>query len=116
MTGVIPASPAGRVEVEDPVHVAVVGDAERRLAVGDRRRDQVVDPGRAVEHRELGVGVQVGERPVAPAPPRPPSRCPQVLGYLWTNYSDVVPVCRPIAAALRGSGACSGPIRGPGYR
>ena len=63
MTGLMPVVPAGLVEVEDPVHVAVVGDPERRLAVGDRRRDEVVDPGRAVEHRELGVGVQVGERP-----------------------------------------------------
>ena len=25
--------------------------------------DQVLDPGGTVEHRELGVGVQVGERP-----------------------------------------------------
>ena len=54
---------AGGVEVEDPVHVAVVGDPEGGLAVLDRRLDQVLDPGGTVEHRELGVGVQVGERP-----------------------------------------------------
>ena len=61
------------VEVEDPVHVAVVGDAERRLAVGDRLGDQLVEPGRAVEHRELGVDVEVGER-VAHVALGPPSR------------------------------------------
>ena len=54
---------ARRVEVEDPVHVAVVGDTEGRLTVLHRRLHQVGDPRRPVEHRELGVGVEVGERP-----------------------------------------------------
>ena len=49
------------VEVEDAVHVAVVGDAHRRLAVGHRRGHDVADPGRSVEHRELGVLMQVDE-------------------------------------------------------
>ena len=49
------------VELQRPVHVAVVGDAERRLPVGDRLGDQLVEPGRPVEHRELGVDVEVGE-------------------------------------------------------
>ena len=59
---------AGLVEVEDPVHVPVVGDAERRLAVGHRRGDEVADPGRAVEHGELGVGVQMRKRPLRHRP------------------------------------------------
>ena len=51
--------PAGLVEVEDPVHVAVIGDAQRRLPVGHRGGHQLADPGCAVEHGELGVGVQM---------------------------------------------------------
>jgi hypothetical protein len=39
----------------------VVGDAERRLTVGDRLGDEIVEARRAVEHRELGVDVEVGE-------------------------------------------------------
>jgi hypothetical protein len=50
------------VEVERAVHVAVIGDADGRLAVADRLRHQFVEPCRAIEHRELGVHVQVGER------------------------------------------------------
>jgi hypothetical protein len=53
--------PALLVEVEDPVHVAVVRDPDRGLTVGLGRRDQVVDAGRPIEHGELGVQVQVGE-------------------------------------------------------
>ena len=49
------------VERQDPVHVAVVGDADRRLAVGRGRRHDVVDTCGAVEHRVLGVHVEVGE-------------------------------------------------------
>ena len=51
----------GLVERQDPVHVAVVGDADGRLAVGGRGRHDVVDPGGAIEHRVLGVDVEVGE-------------------------------------------------------
>ena len=54
--------PALLVEVEGAVHVAVIGDADGRLAVADRLRHQFVEPCRAIEHRELGVHVQVGER------------------------------------------------------
>ncbi len=50
------------VEVEDPVHVAVIGDPDRRLPVGNHLGDQLVEAGRAVEHRELGVYVKMGER------------------------------------------------------
>ena len=49
------------VEVEDAVHVPVVGDADRGLAVGDGGPDDLADPGGAVEHRVLGVDVEVGE-------------------------------------------------------
>ena len=50
------------VEIEDAVHVAVVGDPDRRLTVRHRPGDDVGHPGRTVEHGELGVLVQVGER------------------------------------------------------
>ena len=53
--------PAGLVEVEDPVHVPVVGDAHRGLTVGLGRGDDVGDPGGPVQHGELGVEVEVGE-------------------------------------------------------
>ncbi len=64
--------PALGVEVEHPVHVAVIGNADRRLPVGHRRLDQVADAGRAIEHRVLGVGVQMGERSLAGHAPSPP--------------------------------------------
>ena len=50
------------VEIEDAVHVAVVGDPDRRLTVGHRSGNDIRHPGRTVEHRELGVLVQVGKR------------------------------------------------------
>ena len=50
------------VEVENAVHVAVIGDCERRLAVLARSADDVADPRGTVEHRVLGMGVQVNER------------------------------------------------------
>ena len=62
MIGLIPACAGRLVEIEDAVHVAVVGDPDRRLTVRRRPRDDLGDPGRTVEHRELGVLVQVGKR------------------------------------------------------
>jgi hypothetical protein len=56
-----PLAPALLVEVEDAVHVAVIGDAQRGLTVGGRGGDRVGHTGGAVEHRELGVGVQMDE-------------------------------------------------------
>ena len=50
------------VELERAVHVAVIGHADRRLAVGDRLGDQFVEARRPIEHRELGVDVEVAER------------------------------------------------------
>ena len=121
MTGLIPALAAGGVEVEDAVHVAVVGDAERRLPVGHRRLHQVLDPGGPVEHRELGVGVQVGERP-----------CDQragtflgvtsplaaaVLHRVWTSYSGVIPTIARSGGDARGRRCRSVPgRRGPALR
>ena len=61
MTGLMPASRAASYSRSDAVHVAVVGDADRRLAVGGRRRDDLADPRRTVEHRVLGVQVQMDE-------------------------------------------------------
>ena len=50
------------VELEGAVHVSVIGDADRRLAVLDRLGHQVGQARRTVEHRVLGVDVEVGER------------------------------------------------------
>ena len=61
-----PLRVAGLVEVEDAVHVPVVGDRDRRLPVGHRRRDDLVDACRAVEHREFSVEVKVAEAVAAP--------------------------------------------------
>jgi hypothetical protein len=63
--------PALPVEVQDAVHVAVVGDADRRLTVGHRRPHDLADAGRAVEHRVLGVDVEVGEASSTRHPDRP---------------------------------------------
>ncbi|CAB5067676.1 unannotated protein [freshwater metagenome] len=49
------------VEVEDPVHVAVVGNTDRGLTVRDRLGHEGIEPCRTVEHRVLGVDVEVGE-------------------------------------------------------
>ncbi len=54
--------PRRPVEVENAVHVPVVGDPDCRLAVGGRGGDDVGDAGGAVEHGELGVQMQVHER------------------------------------------------------
>ena len=62
--------PAGLVEVEDPVHVAVVGDRQRRLAVGGGGGHDLGDAGRAVEHRELGVLCGGGRRMLGGRPRR----------------------------------------------
>src|SRR5206468_291249 len=56
-----PVGVALLVEVEDAVHVPVVGDAERGLTVGGGRGDEVGHPRGSVEHRVLGVDVEVGE-------------------------------------------------------
>ena len=50
------------VERQDAVHVPVVGDADRRLTIGRRRGNDLADPRCTVEHRVLGVEVQMDER------------------------------------------------------
>jgi hypothetical protein len=50
------------VKIKDTVHVAVVSDGYRRLAVSHSPRDDFVDSGSPVQHRELSMEVQVDER------------------------------------------------------
>ncbi len=79
----MPAVARRFVERQDAVHVAVVGDADRRLAVGRRRGHDLADPRRTVEHRVLGVEVQMDERiGQSSAPPTRLStgRCAQTCG------------------------------------
>ena len=63
MIGLIPAAVALRVEVVGAEHVAVVGHRDRGHAELGGAREQVVEPGRAVEHGVLGVHVEVDEVP-----------------------------------------------------
>ncbi len=60
--GLDPRLVCGPIEIENPVHVPVIGDPDRRLTVRHRPGDDLGNPGRTVEHRELGVLVQMGER------------------------------------------------------
>ncbi len=57
-----PGCTGGLVEVQDPVHVAVVGDGDGGLAVCGRPLHDLLDPRRAIEHRELRMEVQVRKR------------------------------------------------------
>jgi hypothetical protein len=50
-----------RREVDDPVHDSVVGDRHRGLPIVADRGDEVGHPRRTIEHRELGVDVEMGE-------------------------------------------------------
>ena len=52
---------AGLVVLDRPVHDPVVGEPEGRLAVRGRALGERVDPAGAVEHRVLGVHVEMGE-------------------------------------------------------
>ena len=49
------------VQLERAVHVPVVGDPDGRLPVGGGGGDDLADPRGPVEHRVLGVEVQVDE-------------------------------------------------------
>jgi hypothetical protein len=49
------------VQLQRAVHVPVVGDSDGRLPVGGCGRDDLADPRGPVEHRVLGVEVQVDE-------------------------------------------------------
>src|ERR687898_2479445 len=52
---------AGQVEVDGPEQLAVVGHGQGRHAHAGGLGEQVVDPGGAIEHRVLGVHVEVRE-------------------------------------------------------
>ena len=49
------------VELQGAVHVAVIGDADRRLAVADRFGHHLIEARCTVEHREFGVDVEMSE-------------------------------------------------------
>ncbi len=51
----------GLVEVDDAVEHAMVGDRDRWLAICGGGPHHVLDPRRTVEHRELGVNMEMGE-------------------------------------------------------
>ena len=53
---------ASFVEVENSVHIAVVGDSQSWLTIIYCRRDSVGYARRTIEHGELCVGVEVDER------------------------------------------------------
>ena len=59
--GLDPGVAGGLVQLERAVHVPVVGDPDRGLPVGGDRRHDLADPRRPVEHRVLGVEVQMDE-------------------------------------------------------
>ena len=61
MIGLTPRALRRLVELERAEHVAVVGHRQRRHPEPDRLVEQLPDPGRTVEHGELGVHVQVDE-------------------------------------------------------
>ncbi len=50
------------VKVDHAVHHSVIGDGDPRLAIGGGRRDDILYPGRSIQHRKFGVQVEVGER------------------------------------------------------
>ena len=69
----------GFVELDDAIHIAVVRDPDRALSVGLRGEHHVFDARRPVEHRVLGVVVQVDESL---------SHRPNSLSYSSPNYTD----------------------------
>ena len=75
----------GPVEVEDAVHVAVVGDADGGLAVGHGRGHDLVDPCGPVEHRELGVDVEMGEAL--------PHQATPLRITLWNDWGNKLQPC-----------------------
>ena len=48
--GLNPSITTCPVEIQDPIHVSVVGDSQGCLAVGHGGVHQVADPGRPVQH------------------------------------------------------------------
>ena len=79
----------GAVEVEDAVHVPVVGDADRGLAVGRGGGHDLGDARRTVEHRVLGVEVEVDER-LGQRRAYLPRHFHSPVHSLWMNHTGVV--------------------------
>src|SRR5208283_77535 len=80
------------VEVEDPVHVAVIGDGQSGLFVRHCCGYDIADPRGAVEHRVFGMGVQMDER-------RAVARC--ALRHL--DQSLPTPCPQPVSTACGGT-------------
>ena len=88
ITGLMPAALAAVYSSQRAVHVAVVGDADGRLPVGGGGRDDFTDPRGPVEHRVLGVQMQMDERI---------RRCPAVeASPLETDDLSTGPVGEPV--------------------
>ena len=60
--GVDASATSRLIKLKDSVHVAVVGDADGRLAVTDGAFDQIINSSGPVEHRKLGMHMKVSER------------------------------------------------------
>jgi hypothetical protein len=50
------------IKIESSVHIAVIGHPQRGLAIGYCRSYQLVKSRRAIQHRKLGMDMQVGKR------------------------------------------------------
>ena len=108
------------VEVEDPVHVPVVRDTERGLAVRHRGVDELAHPGGPVEHGELRVGVQMRKRPLRHGPsfrhgPRNLHPC-KSPGGSPKSTAPVRPGGRPNRPPCRATSGASGPRAGRACR
>ena len=57
------------IEVENSVHVAVVGHSECWLTIGDCFGDEFVKLGGSIEHGKLGMNMEMGERVAQHQPP-----------------------------------------------
>ena len=57
------------IEVENSVHVAVIGHSEGRLAISDGFGDEFIEFGCPIEHGKLGVNMEMGERVAQHQPP-----------------------------------------------
>ena len=50
------------IKIERSIHVAVIGHAQRGLTIGHRCCNQLIKSRCAIQHRKLGVDMQVGKR------------------------------------------------------
>jgi hypothetical protein len=86
------------VEVENAVHIAVVGDPERGLAIHGRRMNHVIEARRPVEHRVLGMDVEMGER-ISHGLPRIFALVDRPVDAVWTNHTTVIRPYPPLGEA-----------------